>query len=396
MSPSNRRSWPSTPRSPRWRASESPSWAIRVASASRPWEEVRPAERLAATGPPRQPHVPNGDAMGGFLHQGKPLGAAAGPVVRGAQRPSAIVQPQGNLSRPAEIEAAFQRANSAGEITLIELEDAGADEGEEQRVRVPRFLRDSRRLPQRPNASPNCPSAPSAMASVVRAYELWIWSGRIAPWQGALGSRRSPPGRAERPRGRHPAPRIPRQDTRWRQPGWRCPSGPRRWPGREGRSGAPARDCRPARTGSPCRSAPDPGGAGLHRPPRAASASSRRAPIRPSSPSGRNGLRRSKRRSKDSAMALGCSGSRRSASSACSKQTALACPPRRAQEDLGGRPGAGSAPPCPTPPPAARASEPLHVLHETMGVQPLDGGHHRGVQGRAGAPPGGPRRPRRE
>jgi hypothetical protein len=51
-------------------------------------EEVRPAERPdAAAGPPRPCHCPLGEATGGVLHQGDPLGAAARPVVRRAQRP---------------------------------------------------------------------------------------------------------------------------------------------------------------------------------------------------------------------------------------------------------------------------------------------------------------------
>ena len=96
-------------------------------------------------------------------------------------------------------------------------------------------------------------------------------------------------------------------------------------------------------------------------------------------------LRRSKRRSRDSAIASGCSGSRRSASSACSKQVdRLAV--GRAQEGL----GAGLAQvahrlvPDLALPRVVR--QPLHVLDEAIGVQALDGGHHRGVQGAPALP----------
>src|SRR6266542_4643294 len=85
-----------------------------------PVEEIRPAERPDAAGPPHHPHGPLGEATGGVLHQGDPLGAAAGPVVRRAQRPGEVVEQHRHLSRPAEIEAALQRGHGAGEVALIE------------------------------------------------------------------------------------------------------------------------------------------------------------------------------------------------------------------------------------------------------------------------------------
>jgi hypothetical protein len=106
MSPSRCRSLPSTPRSPRCRAAASPSWAIRVASASR--EEVCPAERPDAAGPPRRhPHGLFGEATGGVLHQGDPLGAAAGPVVRRAKRPGEVVE-----QKREPLSSAFMRSPS--------------------------------------------------------------------------------------------------------------------------------------------------------------------------------------------------------------------------------------------------------------------------------------------
>jgi hypothetical protein len=70
------------------------------------------------------------------------------------------VEQQGNLSRPAEIEASLQRGNGAGEVALIEHEGAEAEEGEDKRVDVPRLLRDLHRLaetPERLGESPECP-----------------------------------------------------------------------------------------------------------------------------------------------------------------------------------------------------------------------------------------------
>jgi len=53
---------------------------------------------------------------------------------------------QRHLSRPAELEAALQRSHGTGEVALIELEGAEAEEGVEKRVDLPRLLRDVHRF----------------------------------------------------------------------------------------------------------------------------------------------------------------------------------------------------------------------------------------------------------
>jgi hypothetical protein len=88
-----------------------------------PVEEVCPTKCPDAAGPSSQRPGPPGKATGGILHQGDPLGTAAGPVVRGPQRPGEVVEQRGDLSRPAEIEAALQRGHGVGEVALIERED---------------------------------------------------------------------------------------------------------------------------------------------------------------------------------------------------------------------------------------------------------------------------------
>jgi hypothetical protein len=75
--------------------------------------------------------MPLPDTPGGVLHQGDPLGPAAGPVVGRAQRPGEVVKPQGNLSGPTELEAALQRGHGARKVALIELQDAEAEERKE-------------------------------------------------------------------------------------------------------------------------------------------------------------------------------------------------------------------------------------------------------------------------
>ena len=97
--------------------------------------------------------------MGSVL-QGDPLGAAARPVVRRAQRPGEVVEQQGNLSGSAEIEAALQRGQGAGKIALIELEGTEAQEGEEKRPDVPRLLRDAHCLAETPKRLGEPPDGP--------------------------------------------------------------------------------------------------------------------------------------------------------------------------------------------------------------------------------------------
>jgi hypothetical protein len=70
------------------------------------------------------------------------------------------VELQGHLSRPAEIEAAFQRGHGAGEVALIEREGAEAEEGEEKRVDVPCLLRDLHRLAETPERLGEPPELP--------------------------------------------------------------------------------------------------------------------------------------------------------------------------------------------------------------------------------------------
>ena len=166
---------------------------------------------------------------------------------------------------------------------------------------------------RRPNASANRPSAPSALASVSRT------SG---PWISDMPNRScARPSRDQRERGfavpdalaalvphhvRHA--KIPVGDNLDGDVRLRLADGQ----GAEVRPGSPWRNCRPARTGPPCSSARGRGGAGLRRP-RRGLRPRRGAPIRPCSPTGWSALRRSKRISRDTAIASGCSGSRRSA-----------------------------------------------------------------------------------
>ena len=95
-------------------------------------------------------------------------------MVRRAQRPGEVVEQPGHLSRPAEIEAALQRGHGAGEVALIELEGAEAEEGEEKRETCPASSAICIASRRRPNASANRPSAPSALASVSRTHEPWM------------------------------------------------------------------------------------------------------------------------------------------------------------------------------------------------------------------------------
>jgi hypothetical protein len=59
-------------------------------------------------------------------------------VVRRAPRPGEVGEQPGNLSRPAELEAALQRGHGAGAVALIELE--GAEERLANRLRTPNAL----------------------------------------------------------------------------------------------------------------------------------------------------------------------------------------------------------------------------------------------------------------
>ena len=81
-------------------------------------------------------------------------------MVRRAQRPREVGEQKGNLSRPAEIEAALQRGHGAGKVALIELEGAEAEEGDEKRVDVPRLLRDLHRLEETPERLREPPERP--------------------------------------------------------------------------------------------------------------------------------------------------------------------------------------------------------------------------------------------
>ena len=136
--------------------------------------EVHPAERSDAAGPPHHPRGPLGEATGGVLHEGDRLGAAAGPVVRRTQRPGEVVEQQGHLSRPAEIEAAFQRGHGAREVALIEPKGSEAEEGLEKREDVPRLLRDVHRLaetPERLGVPPERPERPGQRVPHPRARD---------------------------------------------------------------------------------------------------------------------------------------------------------------------------------------------------------------------------------
>ena len=70
------------------------------------------------------------------------------------------MEQQGHLSGPAELEAALQRGHGAGEVALIELEGAEAEEGEEKREDVPRLLRDVDRLAETPERLGEPPERP--------------------------------------------------------------------------------------------------------------------------------------------------------------------------------------------------------------------------------------------
>ena len=181
-----------------------------------PVEEVRPAERPDAAGPPPVPLVPLGEATGGVLHQGDPLGAAAGPVVRRAQCPGEVVEQQGHLSRPAEIEAALQRGHGAGEVALIELEGAEAEEGRrEARRRAPppprcASPRGDARTPRRTARAARA----RWQARTARTSPGWR-PHRIAPAPGPPGSARARPRSAGRPRGTRLAPHTPGQEDPW-------------------------------------------------------------------------------------------------------------------------------------------------------------------------------------
>jgi hypothetical protein len=92
-------------------------------------------------------------------------------VIRRTQRPGEVVEPQGNFSRPAEIETALQRGHGAGEVALIEPERAEGEKGTEEGEDVPRLLRNLYRLAETREGLGKSPEGAEREASVTRTYE---------------------------------------------------------------------------------------------------------------------------------------------------------------------------------------------------------------------------------